>query len=166
MDWEDFQIEVVDPTFGECTDPALTPPACGPAGQVPWLKVVANAGDAHSSGIEAHLEWIPADGWNVGANAQWLERETDEPLVLDTRDSSTKLPCAPADLGVTCGNVLAKGRQLPNFPEFSNCRPFARPRTPSRTSNITRAVHYRTVDKRVALSSQLLRRELSAARQW
>ncbi len=108
MDWEDFQIELVDPSFGECVDPAISPPACGPAGQLPWLKAVGNAGDAHSSGIEAHLDWIPADGWNVGANAQWLEKEIDETLILEVDDDP---PFAPTV-------VLPKGQGLPNAPEF------------------------------------------------
>ena len=102
MDWENFQLELIDPSFGDCVDPTESPPCVGPRGSLPWLKVVGNAGDAHSSGLEAQLAWIPAEGWDVGANAQWLEAETDEDLLLDPR----------------AGDVLPKGSPLPNQPDF------------------------------------------------
>jgi iron complex outermembrane receptor protein len=101
MSWEDFQVELVDPSFGDCVDPAEAPPCLG-LGSLPWLKVVGNAGDAVSEGIEAQFAWVPADGWDIGANAQWLEAETDEDLVLDPR----------------AGTVLPKGTPLPNVPDF------------------------------------------------
>ena len=69
MDWEDFQAEIVDPSFGNCIDPTLPPDSCGPAGSLPWVRVVGNTGDAHSAGVEAQLAWIPAEGWDIGANA-------------------------------------------------------------------------------------------------
>jgi outer membrane receptor protein involved in Fe transport len=110
MAWEDFQIEVVDPSFADCIDPTETPPNCtGPAGgTLPWLKVVGNAGDALSQGVQAELAWIPAEGWDVGANAQWLEAEIDETLIIETDDDP---PFAPTV-------VLPKGTALPNTPEF------------------------------------------------
>jgi outer membrane receptor protein involved in Fe transport len=102
MQWEDFQIEVVDPSVGTCIDTSLAAGQCGPAGELPWLKVVGNAGDAKSEGVEAHMDWVPAAGWSVGANAQWLTAETDADLVLDPRSN----------------NVLPAGRALPNVPEL------------------------------------------------
>ena len=102
MDWEDFQAEIVDPSFGECIDPTLPPGTCGPAGSLPWVQVVGNAGDAHSSGVEAQFAWVPADGWDIGANVQFLEAEIDEDLITDPR----------------AGQGITKGQRLPNVAEF------------------------------------------------
>lgn len=105
MDWEDFQIEMVDPSGDECVDPTLPPGSCGAAGELPWLKVVGNAGDAHSSGVQAEFAWVPAEGWDVGANAQWLEAELDEDFVVNPRPGNRRL-------------VITDGQKLPNVPEF------------------------------------------------
>ena len=100
MDWTDLQLEVIDPSSGDCLDPTDPGPCSGPAAQ-PWLKIVGNAGDAHSSGIQADFAWIPAEGWDVGANAQWLEAEIDE---------------APPELAAATGIVA--GMRLPLVPDF------------------------------------------------
>ena len=104
MKWEDFQIEIVDPSGDECVDPTQTRGNCsGPfGGELPWLKVVGNVGDAISEGIEAQFAWVPADGWDIGANAQWITAETDEDLLLDPE----------------VGDILPKGSPLPNQPDF------------------------------------------------
>jgi len=98
MDWEDFQHEVVDPSVGECIDVTATPP-CAAADSLPWISIVGNVGDAHSTGVTAEIDWVPADGWHLGGNAQFLQAEID---------STTSGPEAG----------IAKGQQLPNVPEF------------------------------------------------
>ncbi len=99
MDWEDFQTETVDPSSNTCVDPAFSQPMCGPDGELPWLSIVGNAGDAHTAGVTAELDWVPADRWHVGANLQWLEAETDDVLT------------GPS-------TVLESGLQLPNVPDL------------------------------------------------
>ncbi len=103
MDWENFQHEVVDPSSGTCLIPAeeADSPSCG-SGKLPWISIVGNVGDAHSTGITAELDWVPGDGWQVGANAQWLEAEIDSISIEPTGD----------DHGIRAG------QKLPNIPEF------------------------------------------------
>ena len=105
MDWKDFQIEVVDPSGQSCTpeEPVL----CGN----PWLRVVGNVGDAHTAGVTAEFDWVPAEGWDIGANAQWLEAESDEEIVLNAR------PVSSSD--ATPRAVITKGLELPNTPDFT-----------------------------------------------
>ena len=98
MEWEDFQTEVVDPSSGTCVIPTDPFPAC-PGGELPWISIVGNVGDAHSTGISAELDWIPAEGWQIGGNVQWLEAEID---------STTSDPRAG----------IVKGQELPNTPDF------------------------------------------------
>jgi len=104
MDWKDFQHEVVDPSVGTCIDiddaqiPG-DPKSCSAAESLPWISIVGNVGDAHSTGITAEFDWVPADRWNVGANLQWLEAEID---------STTSGPEAG----------IEKGQGLPNVPEL------------------------------------------------
>ena len=97
MDWEEMQHEVVDPSSGDCVIPAEEP-TCD-SGQLPWISIVGNVGDAHSTGIEAELDWVPSDRWQVGANAIWLQAEIDG-TSSDERSG------------------IVKGQELPNFPEF------------------------------------------------
>ncbi len=99
MDWQDFQIELVDPSGDACD--GTNEPFC----DNPWLKVVGNVGDAHTSGINLDFAWIPAEGWDIGANAQWLEAEVDEEIVLNPRPGSRYV-------------VAPKGLDLPNVPDF------------------------------------------------
>jgi iron complex outermembrane recepter protein len=100
MKWEDFQTEVVDPSSGDCVVPGeeTQVPRC-PSGELPWISIVGNVGDAHSTGVSADFDWIPAEGWQLGGNAQWLEAEID---------STTADPRAG----------IFKGQKLPNTPEF------------------------------------------------
>ncbi|MCY3621354.1 MAG: TonB-dependent receptor [Gammaproteobacteria bacterium] len=102
MDWDDFQIEVVDPSGQSCT--AEVPVICGN----PWLKVVGNVGDAHTAGFLVEAEWVPADGWDLGANAQWLEAQSDEEIILNARLNSAGEPRA----------VVTEGLELPNTPDL------------------------------------------------
>ena len=103
MDWQDFQIEVVDPSGQSCTPEE--PVRCGN----PWLRVVGNVGDAHTSGVQVDLAWVPAEGWDVGANAQWLEAQSDEEIILNARLNSQGEPRA----------VVTKGLDLPNTPDLT-----------------------------------------------
>jgi outer membrane receptor protein involved in Fe transport len=94
MKWEDYQLEVVDPSNIPCGDPsAKEPPACGQA----WQKVVANVGNASSKGLEMQADWAAAEGVTIGANATWLDAKLDDDVV---------------DLGVSAGS------RLPLSPEF------------------------------------------------
>jgi outer membrane receptor protein involved in Fe transport len=97
MDWEDFQHEVVDPSSGDCVIPAEEP-FCD-SGKLPWLSIVGNVGDAHSTGITAELDWVPADGWHIGANLQWISAEIDS-TSADERSG------------------IEKGQELPNVPDL------------------------------------------------
>jgi outer membrane receptor protein involved in Fe transport len=98
MEWSDMQFEVVDPSSNTCIDPTDPFPAC-PGGELPWLSIVGNVGDAHSTGVTADFDWVPAEGWSIGGNATWLEAE------IDTTPTTGE-------------SGIEKGQQLPNFPEF------------------------------------------------
>ena len=101
MQWDDMQLELVDPSGDFCRDPSETPGNCS-TGTLPWLKNVGNVGAAHTSGVNLEFAWIPADGWDIGANAQWLEAEIDEDYEIDPDD----------------GIFIFKGMELPNVPDF------------------------------------------------
>lgn len=90
QEWDDFQVEVVDPSNIPCAiDP--TPP-CGQ----PWQKGVLNAGKASSDGVEIALEAIPTDGLTLRANATWLDSQIDSEVPgLDDVGPGSKLPFAP-----------------------------------------------------------------------
>jgi outer membrane receptor protein involved in Fe transport len=109
MDWEEFQTEIVDPSYGACRDISQPAGDCGPntpeglTSTLPWMSIVGNAGDAHIAGISADLAWIPADGWDVGANLQYLEKEIDSP---------------PPDEHPNYPTGIEVGQELPNVPEF------------------------------------------------
>jgi outer membrane receptor protein involved in Fe transport len=90
QEWEDYQLEVVDPSNIPCAvDP--TPP-CGQ----PWQKGIFNAGNATSDGVELHLELTPSDRLSLRANATWLDATVDseDPLIPDIR-AGARLPFAP-----------------------------------------------------------------------
>ena len=90
QDWEDYQLEVVDPSNVPCSiDP--TPP-CGQ----PWQKGIFNAGDATSDGVELALEMASNDGFSMRTNATWLDSKvkSENPLVPDI-ESGAQLPFAP-----------------------------------------------------------------------
>ena len=96
MDWEDYIHQATDPSSNTCVDPSDPFPAC-PGGELPWISIVGNVGDAHILGTTAEFDWVPADGWSVGANATWLEAEMD-----------TTHP----------RSGIAEGQRTPNHPEY------------------------------------------------
>ena len=93
--WEDYQIETVDPSFLACVPPAT--PATDPCGQ-PFQVMVANVGDAEQLGLELDLKAAPSDNFSLGFNMTYVEAETSEDFLVN-------LP-------------VAKGTRLPNVPEF------------------------------------------------
>lgn len=105
MDWTDFQTEVVDPSSGTCANPEELAPQCLPSGQkLPWISIVGNVGDAHSSGFTAELDWVPTDNWVIGGNTQYIEAEIDNITIEPTA----------ADHGIR------PGQQLPNTPKWKS----------------------------------------------
>ncbi len=90
QEWEDYQLEVVDPSNQPCS--ADNPPPCGQ----PWQKGITNAGNATSNGVEVHFEAIPTDGLSIRANATFLDAKVKNvsDLVDDIRDGA-RLPFAP-----------------------------------------------------------------------
>lgn len=106
MLWSDYQLELADPSSVDCVnpdtgvgDPSISIP--GVCGQ-PWQVVIANAGDAHISGLNFEFDYAPNANWVLGANAEFMEAETDTGQDLD------------AD-GV---DDLVAGLRLPLVPEF------------------------------------------------
>jgi outer membrane receptor protein involved in Fe transport len=106
MIWSDYQLELADPSSVDCInpdtgvgDPSLSIP--GVCGQ-PWQRVVANAGDAHISGLNIELDYVPNANWVLGMNAEWMEAETDTSQDLDGNGTDD----------------LVAGLRLPLVPEF------------------------------------------------
>lgn len=85
MIWDDIQIEAEDPT------PNL------------FTLGIVNFPEAEIDGVEAFLNWIPADGWNVTANLGFNDAElsksgtlTVEGAPVDrTAEKGTRLPLTP-----------------------------------------------------------------------
>ena len=106
MAWSDYQLELVDPSSVDCIDPVTgvgnpdlrIPGECGQ----PWQRVVANAGDAHITGLNVELDYSPNENWVVGLNAEFMEAETD----------------TSQDLDGDGGDDLVAGLQLPLVPEL------------------------------------------------
>ena len=75
MVWEDYQLELTDPSNVPCPGggPKVIPNQCGQ----PWQAIVTNAGEAHISGVNLELDYVINDSWVFGANATFLEAETD-----------------------------------------------------------------------------------------
>jgi outer membrane receptor for ferrienterochelin and colicin len=95
MQWDDYQFELIDPSFGPCDDETVDaiPGICGQ----PYQVGVFNAGDAHINGVNAEFDWNPTDNLSVGFNLEWLEAETDTVLELGYLyvEAGTKLPLTP-----------------------------------------------------------------------
>jgi len=90
QNWEDYQVEVVDPSNKPCSAENLPP--CGQ----PWQKGVFNAGNAHSDGFEFQIEALPIDRLSLRFNATFLESEIDNAIEgLDDVGKGSKLPFAP-----------------------------------------------------------------------
>ena len=95
MDWEDYQLEVVDPSDAPCGAPNAPPePFCGQ----PFQVVVANVGDASSDGFELQVDGLITQNLTGGFNATWLD--------------------ATVDGGFTCSVPVPPGSRLPLTPEF------------------------------------------------
>ena len=91
--WEDYQIETLDPSFQPCgpgEDPSTDP--CGQ----PFQVVVANVGDAEQTGLEFDLQAAPNDILDVGFNFTYVEAQTSEAFTvnLDVPEGS-RLPNVP-----------------------------------------------------------------------
>ena len=78
MDWEDYQLELVDPSNRQCPGdgPSAIPGLCGQ----PWQVSIGNAGDAHILGVNMELDWALSQSFTFGMNAEWLEAENDTDL--------------------------------------------------------------------------------------
>ncbi|HEX5787495.1 MAG TPA: TonB-dependent receptor, partial [Woeseiaceae bacterium] len=99
MDWSDYQLELVDPSDAPC--PGGEDEIPGVCGQ-PWQVVVANAGEAHITGMNVEADYSPNENWVLGFNAEWMEAETD----------------TSADLNGDGVNDLVDGLRLPLVPEI------------------------------------------------
>ncbi len=95
MAWTDYQLEVVDPSNRSCLDDDGNQVTDYPVCDQPWQKVVGNAGDAHTTGLQVEVSWVPADGWEVGGNTQWLEAETDSAVLVADITPGMSLPNVP-----------------------------------------------------------------------
>jgi iron complex outermembrane receptor protein len=93
MSWKDYQLELIDPSQLPCDSVNAKPePFC----DQPWQKVVANAGDATSEGIELQFDWAVSKNFTLGMNGTWLDASLDEDveaLILIPKGSS--LPLSP-----------------------------------------------------------------------
>ena len=85
MVWEDMQIEAEDPT------PNL------------FTLGILNFPEAEITGVEAFLNWLPADGWNVTANLGFNTAELSKSGTLEvagapidrSAEKGTRLPLTP-----------------------------------------------------------------------
>ena len=95
MRWEDYQVEVIDPSFNPC-EPGEIPDVdrCGQ----PFQVVVGNVGDAEQMGLELDIRAAPTDNLDLGANMLFLNAETSETFTVTT--------------------VVEEGTRLPNVPDF------------------------------------------------
>jgi outer membrane receptor protein involved in Fe transport len=91
MSWDDYQLEIVDPSKISCGEPGAVDP-CGQA----WQKVVANVGNASSDGLEISFAAIPGEGWSISGNAMWVNAELDESVDISVPvPAGSRLPIAP-----------------------------------------------------------------------
>ncbi|MEM1412898.1 MAG: TonB-dependent receptor, partial [Pseudomonadota bacterium] len=75
MKWEDYQLEVVDPSNTPCGAPNAQPePNCG----LPFQVVVGNVGDATSEGFEVQLDAQITANFTGGFNATWIDATLDD----------------------------------------------------------------------------------------
>jgi len=92
MDWENYQIELVDPSNLPCgSENAYPAPQCGQ----PWQKVVANLGDAESDGLQMEVLALINDSTEFGFNSQWVSAETVSPLADGSAPAGSRLPQVP-----------------------------------------------------------------------
>lgn len=101
MAWNDYQLELVDPSNNNCPNPEESIP--GLCGQ-PWQKVVANVGNASSKGLEVQFDWAVSEHLVVGANGTWLDATLDEDLETTISiPSGSRLPLSPEFKGAFYG---------------------------------------------------------------
>jgi outer membrane receptor protein involved in Fe transport len=88
MQWDDIQIQVNDPTI--------------------FSLGIINFSQAQIDGFETEINWIPATGWEINANAAVINAEISKDNVITTPDGAlviadvskgTQLPIAPKDKG-------------------------------------------------------------------
>ena len=91
-DWENYQIELVDPSNLPCGSAEAYPaPSCGQ----PWQKVVANLGNAGSDGFTLEILAAIGDNTELGWNSQWVEAETSTDLADGSAPAGSRLPQVP-----------------------------------------------------------------------
>ena len=92
MDWNDYQLEVVDPSNLPCGSAGAYPaPQCGQ----PWQKVVANVGQASSDGFQLETLNAIGDNMEIGFNAQWVTAELESDLSDGSAPAGSRLPQVP-----------------------------------------------------------------------
>jgi outer membrane receptor protein involved in Fe transport len=105
MDWQDFQFELLDPSFTLCPELGLDgPQVAGVCGQ-PYQAGIVNAGDAHIMGAYFELDWALSNNFTLGFNGEWLEAESDTDVVIGDTDFG--------------GSFIPKGSDLPSTPEWT-----------------------------------------------
>jgi outer membrane receptor protein involved in Fe transport len=99
MEWDEYQMELTDPSQQPCPDGGAVDGVCGQ----PWQTVIANAGDASITGFSAEFDWAISSNFLFGMNMEYLDAETDSTVDL----TGNGIP-----------NVV-KGSQLPISPEWA-----------------------------------------------
>ena len=89
MQWEDYQLQVVDPSFFDVGEA--------------WQQVVFNAGDASVQGVQFDLDVVVTEGLRFGMNLTSLEAETTTDVTISIISPDTDIPA---------------GSRLPHTPEF------------------------------------------------
>jgi iron complex outermembrane receptor protein len=99
MVWTDYQLQLTDPSSAGCPNPGeQIANVCGQ----PWQSIITNAGEAHITGLNLELDYAIDDNWIFGANALFMEAETD----------------TTADLTGDGEDDIVGGLRLPMSPEF------------------------------------------------
>jgi len=92
MDWDNYQIELVDPSNLPCGSAGAYPaPQCGQ----PWQKVVANLGYAGSDGLMLEVLAAIGDNAELGWNSQWVKAETVTALADGSAPAGSRMPQVP-----------------------------------------------------------------------
>jgi outer membrane receptor protein involved in Fe transport len=93
MTWNDYQLEMIDPSNVTCGSAgALPEPYCSQ----PWQKIVANVGDASSSGLEVNLDVAPSENVTWGINTTFLDATVNEDLPATIEvPAGSRLPLSP-----------------------------------------------------------------------
>ena len=80
MEWQDFQVELIDPSFGACEpneDPDVDP--CGQ----PFQFLVGNASSAEQLGLELSVRALIGERLDLGLDATFLKGELSEDFQID-----------------------------------------------------------------------------------